>query len=124
MEIIKFEKLRIYQEALALLNFLYSITAQFPKAELFGLTSQIRRAALSIVLNIAESQGRGTSLDQRSFLLIARGSLYELMATAEVSKMQNYIDQKTYMCVRELIFPLLKQINSLIRYLTPLDRRR
>ena len=123
METVKFENLRIYQEALILLNFVYIFTIKFPKDELFGITSQIRRAALSVVLNIAESQGRGTNLDQRNFLLIARGSLYEIIATNEVAKLQCYIDQKTYMHVRELVFPLLKQVNSLIRYLTTSSKR-
>lgn len=81
MEIIKFEKLRIYQEALALLNFIYSITTQFPKSELFGLTSQIRRAALSIVLNIAESQDRGTNLDQRNFLRTCQRNSFSVIKT-------------------------------------------
>lgn len=58
----------------------YELTREFPKEELYGLTSQLRRASVSIVSNIAEGHGRGTRLQLLQFLRIARGSAFEVQA--------------------------------------------
>lgn len=71
-----FEDLRIYQAALEIVDLIYRRTKPFPKEELYGMTSQLRRAATSIPLNIAEGQGRSSPAENKQFLLIARGSIY------------------------------------------------
>jgi four helix bundle protein len=79
-----FEKLRVYQDSLNFSKEIYKLTKNFPKDELFGITSQLRRAALSLGLNIAE----GTSLTKtefRSFLRRARGSVYECVPLLSLS---------------------------------------
>lgn len=72
-----FRDLIVWQKSMVLVKRVYEISAEFPKHELFGLTSQIRRSAVSIPSNIAEGNGRGTTSDYVRFLHIARGSLFE-----------------------------------------------
>ncbi|WP_201312863.1 four helix bundle protein [Dyella sp. EPa41] len=70
--------LRVWQDAMQLVARLYQATSGFPEDERFGLTSQIRRAAVSVPSNIAEGAGRGSAREFVRFLLVARGSLAEL----------------------------------------------
>ena len=73
-----YRRLRVWQGAYALSLKVYRATERFPPAERFGLTSQLRRAATSIAINIAEGSGRGSDADSARFLRMARGSLHEL----------------------------------------------
>jgi four helix bundle protein len=75
-----FEDLEVYQLAVDLTAQVYQLTLMFPDAERFGLTSQIRRAATSVTLNIAEGRGRGSDKDFARFLYQARGSLLEVVS--------------------------------------------
>lgn len=75
-----FEDLRAFQRALDLMVDVYTATESFPAKELYGLTSQMRRASCSVVSNIAEGQGRLTYGEWRLMLSHARGSLYEVQA--------------------------------------------
>lgn len=68
----------VWQKAMDLTTAVYRVTSGFPDVERFGLTNQIRRAAVSVPSNIAEGQGRGTTRDFLHFLYIARGSLQEV----------------------------------------------
>jgi len=74
----EYTKLEIWVESRKLSNLVYEFTKDFPKEELYALTNQIRRCAISIPSNIAEGCGRQTSKDTTHFLHISRGSLYEL----------------------------------------------
>jgi four helix bundle protein len=76
----RFEKLTVWQEARSLNRSVYQVTRHFPKEELFAVTSQIRRAAVSISANIAEGSGRNSDRDFAHFLEQAYGSLMELAA--------------------------------------------
>jgi len=81
-----FRELRVWNKAIDLTAMVYELTAEFPKSEVYGLSSQMRRAAVSIASNIAEGSARGTKKDFRQFVTIARGSNCELqtqMAIAE-----------------------------------------
>ncbi|HUU11068.1 MAG TPA: four helix bundle protein [Phycisphaerae bacterium] len=75
-----------WQEAMALAEQVYHVTEGFPKRETFGLTAQMRRAAVSVPSNIAEGFGRAKTLDFRRFLSIARGSLFEVQTQAELAR--------------------------------------
>lgn len=81
----RFEKLTVWQSARRLSGEIYAVTQSFPKEEMFGLTSQIRRAAVSIVANIAEGSGRNSDADFAHFLEIAYGSSMELAALLYVA---------------------------------------
>ncbi len=89
-----YEELIVWQKAMTLTEEIYRIVKFLPKEELFGLSDQMRRAAVSIPSNIAEGHGRDTNGDFRRFLLIARGSLMELETQIEVCKRLHYISEK------------------------------
>lgn len=110
------EKLRIYQETLELVKLIYKLCRKFPKEELFSLTDQLKRATSSILLNIAESQGRSTNKDKVNFLMNSRGSIYEVMAILDIAESQLFILTTEKGSIRERLFSVLKQLNSLISY--------
>lgn len=78
MALQSYRELEVWQKAMDLAVACYAVTKTFPKEELYGLTSQIRRSATSIAANIAEGQGRQSTKEFMNFLSIARGSLKEL----------------------------------------------
>lgn len=78
MTVRHYSDLIVWQKAMDLVVHVYEVTESFPQREVFGLTNQVRRAAVSIPSNIAEGQGRGTTKDFLHFLAIARGSLQEV----------------------------------------------
>jgi four helix bundle protein len=73
-----YREIKIWQRARVLVKEVYLVTKQFPSDELYGLISQTRRAAVSIMLNIAEGAGRGINKDFNHFLRFAKGSLFEV----------------------------------------------
>ncbi|MBC7195805.1 MAG: four helix bundle protein [Deferribacterales bacterium] len=89
-------KFIVWQRAHELVLKIYEITKGFPKDEQFGLTSQIRRAAVSIPSNIVEGKARGSNKDYNRFLMMARGSLEEVKYQMLLAKDLNYIDENTY----------------------------
>jgi len=74
----------VYQESLELVEIVYKVTRDFPKEEVFGIVSQLRRAAVSVSLNIAEGKGRFHTKVFVQFLYQARGSLYETMTLNKI----------------------------------------
>ncbi len=83
--------MEVWQESRKLANLVYVLTKSFPKEEQFGITSQMRRAVVSIASNIAEGCGRQSAKDTINFLHISRGSLYELETQCFVALDQGYI---------------------------------
>ena len=90
-----FEDLEVWQESHQLAVDVYRATRSFPKDEIFGITSQIRRSASSVSANIAEGFGRATVADRLNFLSIARGSLLETKNFIYLSEKLDYIDNTT-----------------------------
>ena len=80
-----FEKLDVWQEAIRFADFIYKVTAKFPEQERFGLTNQMRRAAVSISSNIAEGSSRLSRVEFARFVEIATGSLFEVLSQARIS---------------------------------------
>lgn len=92
-----YKKLRVYEEAHKLVKGVYLVTEKFPKSELFGLVSQIRRAAVSVVANILEGQARSSRKEFRQFLNIANGSLVELEYYLELTLDLKYLSEEKYL---------------------------
>jgi four helix bundle protein len=92
MKAAPFRNLRIWQEAFDLAVEIYGLTSTFPRSELFGLTSQIRRSATSVTANIAEGTGRGSPRDYERFLHIARGSARETVSHLLLARALAFID--------------------------------
>jgi len=88
-----FEKLEVYKKAIDFANDIYNLTKRFPKDEQFGITSQLRRAAISISLNIAEGSGRSKK-EFKHFAIMARTSVQECIPLLEISSLQNYITEE------------------------------
>jgi len=111
-----FEKLEVYKKAIDFANDIYNLTKKFPKDEQFGITSQLRRAAISISLNIAEGSGRSKK-EFRHFAIMARTSVQECIPLLEISYLQNYITEeerlKYYSRCEELSKMLCGLINRL-----------
>ncbi len=88
-----YRDLKAWQIGCLLVKKIYETTKVFPKDELYGLTQQIRRAAISVPSNIAEGYGRGSSKDYVRFLRNARGSLYEVETQLILAHDLNYLDK-------------------------------
>ncbi len=89
-----YRDLKVWQKSYGLCLDLYRITKKFPKEERYGLTSQIRRSAVSIPSNIAEGYGRQTTADYLRSLYIAYGSVYELETQVLLSGDLNYVNKE------------------------------
>jgi four helix bundle protein len=111
-----FENLRVYQKALEYVDFVYEVTKDFPKTEVFSLTDQFKRASTSICLNIAEGSG-GSKEEFNRFLGIARRSIRECVAITEISCRQKFINVKVKQHSRSLCLELSKMVNGLMRSL-------
>lgn len=89
----RFKNLKVWQRAMDMAETIYKISAAFPKDELYGLTSQIRRSAVSIASNIAEGAGRNSNPDFIRFLNIANGSINELETQLLISQRLKFITE-------------------------------
>ncbi len=107
----------VWQKAMDLVVLVYGITKSYPKEELFGLTSQIRRSVVSIPSNIAEGRSRGTRKDFRSYLLIAYGSANELQTQLEISRRLRFVAEEELKVIDELLLEVLKMLKSMIEKL-------
>jgi four helix bundle protein len=110
-----FRQLRVWEDAHQITLEIYKITKSFPKEELFGLTSQLRRASASIPSNIAEGCGRGSNKDYAHFLQMAIGSAYEVDYQLLLAKDLAYIDAENYLLVSKKIDTLKRQLASLLQ---------
>lgn len=108
-----YKDLLVWQKGLEIVVEIYKITNELPESEKFGLTSQLRRAAVSVSSNIAEGWGRGTQKQYANFLKIARGSLLEIETQLIISEKLNYIKYEQH--IFTLIDEESKMLNSLIK---------
>jgi four helix bundle protein len=112
-----YKELEVWQKAVKLAVEIYRITQTFPKEELYGLTSQIRRASTSVSANIAEGWGRGSTKEYIQFLLIARGSLMELETHLIIAQELNYLNQQQLEKMQAEIESMGMMLNRLIQSL-------
>ena len=110
-----YENLLVWQKAMDLVERVYFKTRTFPKDELYGITSQLRRAILSIPLNIAEGQGRESKKEFKRFLFISRGSAYETSTIFKVCLRLKYISSKEYQEFYCEINQIIKMLGGLIK---------
>jgi four helix bundle protein len=108
-------KLIVWQKAHELVLKIYEVTKEFPKDELFGLTSQIRRAAVSIPSNIVEGKARGSNKEYKRFLLIARGSHEEVKYQLLLAKDLKYIDDTSYKQVSNMMGEVGRLLSGMIK---------
>lgn len=91
-----FEKLDAWHEAVGFADLVYKVSAQFPTEERFGLTNQMRRAAVSVSSNLAEGCSRSSKADYARFVGLATGSLFETLSQATIGRNQGFLDQTQY----------------------------
>ena len=115
MAIQSYRDLKVWQQGMDLAEGCYLATRQFPRDELYGMISQIRRASASIPANVSEGYGRKSRNEYIQFLYIAQGSLKELETHLLLS-------QRVKLASKEVIIPLLTQCESVGRLLTGLIR--
>ena len=109
-----YKDLIVWQKSLELVVEVYRLTDKFPKEEVYGITSQIRRCAVSIPSNIAEGKLRDYSKEFKRFLLIAFGSGGELETQIEISKRLNKTKDLDYTKVDSLLNEVMKMLNKMI----------
>jgi four helix bundle protein len=114
-----FRDLQVWQRSMQMTVAIYRMTQQFPREEIYGITSQMRRSAISIPCNIAEGQGRLNTGEFRQFLGIARGSNCELQTQLEIARALNFgesklIDEAEALSheVGKMLFALLESLKS------------
>ena len=109
--------LEVWKRSIELVTLLYEYTKDFPREESYGLTNQIRRAAVSIPSNLAEGAARNHSKEFIQFLYIALGSISELETQLIISEKLNYIDQQKSAWLQNELSELRRMILGLIRSL-------
>jgi four helix bundle protein len=113
-----FRDLKVWNLAIDLTTLIYALSADFPKSEIYGLSSQMRRAAVSIASNIAEGSARGTKKDFKQFVMIARGSTCELQTQLLIAGRLGFASEQT---VEELIGKaneIASMLSGLSKYLS------
>ena len=113
-----FKSLKLYQKALDLADRIYGITATFPRSEVFGLSSQMQRAAVSVGSNIAEGAARNSKQEFYHFLGITNGSAAELHFQLDLASRRNMISDKELQEVQELLTEIMKMSSSLQKTLS------
>lgn len=108
------KELFVWQKSVELTVYIYNLTDQFPKNEIFGLTSQMRRASVSIPSNIAEGRSRNTRKDFIQFLKIAQGSCSELETQLEISRKLSFGKNLDYNKIDNLLTEIQKMLSSMV----------
>ncbi len=116
-KITDYRDLEVWKEGMALAKDIYRNTANFPREELYGITSQMRRASVSIPANIAEGYGRETTGAFIQFLRIGQGSLKELETLTELSNQLDFLSVDAFESLNSRVVRLSKMLRGLIRSL-------
>lgn len=116
-----YKDLVVWQKSVDLVVEVYALTEMFPQQEIYGLTSQMRRAAVSIPSNIAEGRRRGTRKDFRHFLLVAYGSGSELETQIEISQRLPLGNDLDFSRAEFLLDEVMRMLNVMIRKLASME---
>ena len=111
------KKLDIWKDSMILVENVYLITSGFPKSEMFGLSNQIRRSAVSIPANISEGAARNSPKEFIRFIRFSYGSLSELETHVEISYRLKFIDENTFIMLQNKMKKISSQLSGLIRSL-------
>lgn len=111
----EFTDLNAWKKAHEVVLLTYRLTKAFPNDEMFGLTNQMRRAAVSAESNIAEGFGRNTSKDKQHFFGIAKGSLLELQSQSIIARDLEYITEEEFQAMRDLLLNAIRLCAGLVR---------
>lgn len=117
MQLHSYKELTVWQRSIELVTAIYDLTKDFPKEEVFGLTSQIKRAAVSIPANIAEGRFRSTRKDFLQFLRIAYASGAELETELLIANNLKFGDKEKLDKVHALLLEVMKMLNAIINKL-------
>lgn len=117
MKVRSFRELKVWQKAMDLVELIYRVSAGFPREEMYGLSIQMRRAAVSVPSNIAEGQGRRTTRDFLNFLSIAHGSLRELETQITIAERLKYLSPERTSPLYDLASEVGRLLNGLTRAL-------
>jgi four helix bundle protein len=109
-----YKNLEAWKKAMEIVKAVYLVSKKYPKEELYALTSQTKRAAVSVPSNIAEGCGRRTKKDTTQFLYISRGSLYELETLLNIAVMIEIITEAEFIKFTPIIDENLRILNGLI----------
>jgi len=112
-----FDKLDVWQRANGFADLVYKVTKTFPEDERFGLTNQMRRAAVSVSSNIAEGSARSSRNDNARFLEIATGSLFEVVAQSFISRRQGFLTEPDFKTIYATADELGRMLSGLRRSL-------
>ncbi len=108
-----FEKLDVWHKSIALADTVYALTKSFPAEERFGLTNQMRRAAVSISSNIAEGCSRASKADFRRFIEIATGSTFEVVSQARLSREQGLLQSADHDRIYQAALEVVRMLTGL-----------
>lgn len=111
----KFEKLEVWKDAREFISLVYQVTANFPPKEQFGLINQIRRATISIALNIAEGSIKGSDLDLKRFLRISQGSVSGVVTGFYIALDQKFVNDKQFEEVYNFALKVNAKLNAFIK---------
>ena len=114
----RFENLEVWQIGRVFTNEIYTATKGFPKDEVFGLTNQLRRAAVSVILNIAEGSDRKSDLEFIRFLRISMASLEEVVSCLYIAMDQGWLTQDIFQKLYNSANQLASKLHSLIHHLS------
>jgi four helix bundle protein len=112
-----YKELVVWQKAMILVKEVYLVTGKFPKEEIYGLTSQLRRSVVTVVSNIAEGQARNSKGEFKQFLGISKGSLAETETLLLLSKDLDFITSIDYEKITRLTTEVAKLLNGLLKSL-------
>ncbi len=113
----RFEKLNIWQDAREFANSIYAATKEFPKEEKFGLVNQLRRAGISVALNIAEGSDRKSDAEFKRFLRMAISSCEEVVTGLYIAQDQKFINKEDFDMLYNFANKLVARINALTKSL-------
>lgn len=117
MKYLSFEDMPVWQSAIKIAQHIFDLTISLPRSEDYGLTSQIRRSAVSISANLAEGFGRETKPDKMRFYIISRGSAYETKSHLYYGRIVKYFDSEQVESLNQQIDHLIHELNKLLKSL-------